>query len=280
MNNRDLFERVCAETSRCTTRAFSTSFSLGIASLDQRFHAPIHGIYGFVRFADEIVDTFHEHPQQRLLERFAADTALAIADRISLNPVLHSFQKVVHRYGIGQELIDLFLRSMRMDLERRSHDEASLNAYILGSAESVGLMCLKVFTENDGARYERLKPAAMRLGAAFQKINFLRDLRQDGKELGRAYFPGVDPAALSEEGKRSIEAGILADLEFASQGISGLPHSSRRGVRLAYLYYKALFERIQRTPAQRMMRVRISVPNTHKWGLLVSSYVQHRLNLA
>lgn len=279
MNNRDIFEQVCAETSRCTTRSFSTSFSLGIASLDKRFHAPIRAIYGFVRFADEIVDTFHGHAQQRLLDRFEEDTYLAIDQRISLNPILHSFQHVVHRFDLDLALVDTFLNSMRMDLQRKNHDDASYKAYILGSAESVGLMCLKVFAENDTALYERLEPAAMRLGAAFQKVNFLRDLRQDGQDLGRSYFPGIDPSALSPEGKLAIEQEIQADLDAAYKGILALPRGSRRGVRLAYLYYRALFRRIQRTPANRMLHQRIRVPQGQKLTLLVSSYVQHRLNL-
>lgn len=280
MNNRDIFERVCAEASRFTTRSFSTSFSLGIASLHRRFHAPIYGIYGFVRFADEIVDTFHAHPQQRLLDRFKADTEQAIADRISLNPILHSFQKVVHAYGIGPELIADFLHSMQMDLERQTHDERSIKTYILGSAESVGLMCLKVFCENDCDLYESLKQPAMKLGSAFQKVNFLRDLRQDGAELNRAYFPGTSVAALDPRRKREIEMEIEGEFQEAAQGIARLPRSSRMGVRLAYRYYLALFRKIQHTPAERILQDRIRVADSHKLRLLVSSYLQHRLHLA
>lgn len=280
MNNRAIFEEVCKQASRTTTRAFSTSFSLGIIMLDRRFHDPIYGIYGFVRFADEIVDTFHEHPQERLLMEFQEATANAIAHRISLNPILHSFQHVVHQYGIGNDLIEGFLRSMRMDLVRRSHDERSLKDYIFGSAEAVGLMCLKVFTENDNRLYEELKPYAMKLGSAFQKVNFLRDLQQDAGELGRVYFPGIDPSELSEEHKRAIERDIEAEFAEAEKGIAQLPRTSRMGVRLAYLYYLTLFRKIQRTPAHRVTQGRIGVNNGRKFGLLVTSYVQHRLNLA
>lgn len=280
MNNRGIYEDVCARTSRLTTRAFSTSFSLGIASLDQRFHAPIYGIYGFVRFADEIVDTFLEHDQEQLLDAFTHDTCRAIEARISLNPILHSFQLVVHQYGIGRDLIDAFLQSMRTDLHRQMHDDASLKAYIFGSAEAVGLMCLKVFAENDERMYEELKVPAMKLGSAFQKVNFLRDLRQDSGELGRTYFPGIDPRRFDAEQKRAVESDIQSEFDAALKGIALLPPGARRGVRLAFLYYQALFRRIQRTPAHRILQSRISVPNRQKMGLLLSSYIQHRLNIA
>lgn len=280
MNNREIFERVCARTSRYTTRSFSTSFSLGISILDPRFHEPIYGIYGFVRFADEIVDTFHDHPQEQLLAAFKADTHRAIADRISLNPILHSFQKVVHGYGIGMDLIDTFLESMRTDLERSTHDRGSLQAYVLGSAEVVGLMCLKVFAENNELIYDELKAPAMKLGSAFQKVNFLRDLAQDAQDLGRSYFPNVDPLRLTEAQKHVIEGEIEAELAEALQGIMRLPQGSRMGVRLAYLYYRALLKRIMATPAHKILHQRISVPPGQKYGLLLGSYLRYRMKLA
>lgn len=280
MNNREIFERVCAKTSRDTTRSFSTSFSLGIAMLDKHFHEPIYAIYGFVRFADEIVDTFHGHPQQRLLDDFKRDTCQAIADGISLNPILHSFQKVVHEYGIGMDLIDTFLASMQMDLRRQKYDQAALQSYVLGSAEVVGLMCLRVFAEGNDRIYEELKGPAMKLGSAFQKVNFLRDLAQDANDLGRSYFPDVDPARMTEEQKRTIENGIEAEMREALEGIVRLPKGARMGVRLAYLYYRALLNRIRSTPAHRMLHQRIRVPQGQKMSLLLGSYVRYRLNLS
>lgn len=279
MNNRAIFDDVCTAASRQTTRAFSTSFSLGVRLLDPRMQGPIHAIYGFVRFADEIVDTFLDHPRAELLKDFERDTWAAIEGRISLNPILHSFQQVVHRHGIDRGLIASFLHSMEMDLYRSTHDGASYKEYILGSAEVVGLMCLRVFCQGDDALHRRLEGPAMRLGAAFQKVNFLRDLREDGQVLGRAYFPGTMQGGITEEQKRAVEADIRADMDAALEGIRALPRGARLGVHLAYLYYRALFRRIERTPAHRILQCRIRVPNALKMRLLLGTYVQHRLNL-
>lgn len=279
MNNRTIYDAVCIETSRNTTRSFSTSFSLGVRMFDKRFRDPIHAIYGFVRFADEIVDTFHEAPQRELLERFRSDMELAIDQGISLNPILHSFQSVVHGSGIERSLIDTFLDSMEMDLSRTRHDQGSFQQYILGSAEVVGLMCLRVFCEGDKALFEHLKPHAMSLGAAFQKVNFLRDLRQDNQDLGRTYFPGTDLNALSAEQKQRIEDDIRADFDHAVIGIRQLPKGARIGVHLAYLYYLRLFKNIRSTPVSELMTRRIQVRKRSKLRLLVGAVVQHKLDL-
>ena len=253
MNTIALYDRVCLKASRHTTRSYSTSFSLGIRSLHKRFHDSIYAIYGFVRFADEIVDTFHDHDKVDLMARFRADTYKAIADGISLNPILHSFQRVVNTYGIEEELYDTFLRSMEMDLTDHAHDRESYELYILGSAEVVGLMCLRVFCEGDDALYQRLKPSAMRLGAAFQKVNFLRDLKDDHVNLGRTYFPGVDVRNMSAEDKRRIEAEIDDDFRAALEGIRQLPQGARFGVYMAYIYYMNLFRKIQALPTERIL---------------------------
>ena len=202
MNTVKLYDAVCAEASGRIVRRYSTSFSIGIHLLHRRFRDPIKAIYGFVRFADEIVDTFHDHNKRRLLTRFREDTHQALGDGISLNPVLHSFQRTANTYGIDASLIDPFLASMEMDLDRKVHDARTFATYVRGSAEVVGLMCLLVFCEGDEARYERLKPAAMRLGSAFQKVNFLRDLQDDHAALGRTYFPGIDVACMDDAMKK------------------------------------------------------------------------------
>ncbi len=279
MNTIALFDKVCLKASKQTTYAYSTSFSLGIRSLDHRLRAPIHAIYGFVRFADEIVDTFHGHDKAELLARFRADTDRAIAEGISLNPILHSFQLVVNRYGIEHELYDTFLDSMAMDLTDKSHDQGSYETYILGSAEVVGLMCLRVFCEGDDALYQRLKPAAMRLGAAFQKVNFLRDLKDDHLSLGRTYFPEVDLSRWDDTTKKRIEADIADDFSAALTGIRELPKRARFGVYLAYIYYLTLFRKIQALPACRVLKERIRVPNRGKLVLLTSSYLRHSFGM-
>ena len=279
MNTIALYDRVCLKASRHTTRSYSTSFSLGIRSLHKRFHDPIYAIYGFVRFADEIVDTFHDHDKVDLMARFRADTYKAIADGISLNPILHSFQRVVNTYGIEEELYDTFLRSMEMDLTDHAHDRESYELYILGSAEVVGLMCLRVFCEGDDALYQRLKPSAMRLGAAFQKVNFLRDLKDDHVNLGRTYFPGVDVRNMSAEDKRRIEGEIDDDFRAALEGIRQLPQGARFGVYMAYIYYTNLFRKIQALPTDRILQERVRVRNRRKIALLTTSYLKHSFGL-
>lgn len=279
MNHLSLYHSTCAECSRLITLRYSTSFSLGIRLFHRRFRTPIYGIYGFVRFADEIVDTFHDYPKKQLLDRFREDTYRAIEEGISLNPVLNSFQQVVHRYGIERELIDAFLRSMEMDLEQDRYDAEGYSTYIYGSAEVVGLMCLRVFCEGDDAEYQRLKASACRLGAAFQKINFLRDIKSDHEERGRVYFPGVDFSRFDNEAKQRIEADILADFEAALEGIRQLPDGARFGVYLAYKYYIQLFAKIKRASAQSVARVRFRVSDKRKLYLLFSSAVRHQLNV-
>lgn len=279
MNTIALYDKVCLKASRHTTYSYSTSFSLGIRSLDQRFHAPIHAIYGFVRFADEIVDTFHGHDKSDLLRRFREDTYRAIAEGISLNPILHSFQRVVNTYHVERELYDTFLDSMAMDLTDTAHDQRSYETYILGSAEVVGLMCLRVFCEGDDALYQKLKPAAMKLGAAFQKVNFLRDLKDDHQNLGRTYFPGIDLSRWDEDTKRTIEADIQADFDAALIGIRQLPKGARFGVYMAYIYYVNLFRKIKALPADRIMQERVRVRNRRKIALLTTSYLRHSFGM-
>ncbi len=275
MNGREIYDRLCAATSRRTTLAYSTSFSMGVRLLARDMRGPIHAIYGFVRFADEIVDTFLDHQRDELLRTFERDTWEAIEGRISLNPILHSFQGAVHAVGIEHEHIATFLHSMRMDLQRSSHDRTSYQTYVLGSAEVVGLMCLRVFCAGDEEAYMRLRPAARRLGAAFQKINFLRDLHEDSRRLGRTYFPGVDRGGLTASRKQEIEAEIHEDLLVADAGIGQLRPGARFGVRLAAMYYKALLHKIERTPAGQLHQRRIRLSNARKFAMLLGSYV-HR----
>ncbi|MBK6341222.1 MAG: phytoene/squalene synthase family protein [Flavobacteriales bacterium] len=279
MNTIALYDKVCHKASRHTTYSYSTSFSLGIRSLDKRFHAPIHAIYGFVRFADEIVDTFHGFDKDGLLARFREDTYRAIAEGISLNPILHSFQRVVSDYRIEQELYDTFLDSMAMDLTDTAHDQRSYETYILGSAEVVGLMCLRVFCEGDEARYQKLKPAAMKLGAAFQKVNFLRDLKDDHQNLGRTYFPGVDVSRIDAEVKAQIEEDIQHDFDEALLGIRQLPKGARFGVYIAYVYYLNLFRKIKALPYDRILKERVRVRNRRKVLLLTTSYLRHSFGM-
>ncbi len=279
MDSRQLYDNVAIRCSRLTTRAYSTSFSLGIRCLKASLRDPIYAIYGFVRYGDEIVDTLHDADKPALLARFRQDTFDAIRDKISMNPILHSFQVVVNRYGIEHEVIEQFLHSMEMDLSMDTHNQASYEEYILGSAEVVGLMCLRVFVEGDEATYRELKPLAMKLGSAFQKINFLRDLNADYNALGRSYFPGIDLSHFDQDTKVEIEKDIAADFDAGLEGIRRLPRGSRFGVYVAYVYYKALLAKIMRTPAHRVVQERIRIRNRHKVRLLFTSFVRHQLNL-
>jgi 15-cis-phytoene synthase len=274
-----IFDDVSIRCSRLTTRAYSTSFSLGIFCLSKELRDPIHSIYGFVRFADEIVDTFHEYDKKTLLARFSNETFQAIDEQISLNPVVNSFQSTVRQYGIEKSLIEQFLKSMEMDLSRTDYDSSQIKEYILGSAEVVGLMCLRVFCKGDHEMYEKLKPFAMKLGSAFQKVNFLRDLRADFVGLGRTYFPEIDLKNFDEKTKRQVEAEIADDFNEALKGIKALPQSSRFGVYVAYVYYLALFRKIRETPGSLVMNRRIRIRNRYKATLLAYSYVKHQLNL-
>lgn len=274
-----LFDKISANCSKNVTKTYSTSFSFGIYFLNKKFHKPIYGIYGWVRLADEIVDSFHNYDKTLLMQRLRADTMQAIEDKISLNPILNQFQYAVHKYNIDWYLIDTFLKSMEMDILQKEHNEASYKQYILGSAEVVGLMCLSIFVEGDNALYEKLKPFAMSLGSAFQKVNFLRDLKDDYNILGRTYFPGVNFNAFSCKEKARIQTEIDAEFEHALIGIKMLPKASKGGVYLAYYYYKKLFLRIKETPAEKIMTARIRIPDINKVGLIFNSLIRNQLNL-
>jgi 15-cis-phytoene synthase len=274
-----LFDQVSIRCSRMTTTAYSTSFSLGIYCLDKTIQDPIYSIYGFVRFADEIVDTFHDYDKKKLLDKFTDDTWAAIEDKISLNPILNAFQSTVNTYGIGHELIAQFLKSMEMDLHKTAYDEETFKEYVLGSAEVVGLMCLRVFCNGNETTFERLKPYAMSLGSAFQKINFLRDLNADYVVMGRVYFPGIEMRQFNDTTKKQIEESIERDFRHAYIGIKQLPKSARFGVYIAYVYYLALFKKIRNTPSHEVLNARISIPNPHKAQLFAYSYFKHQLNL-
>lgn len=274
-----LFDDVSMKMSKITTRSYSTSFSMGTRFLAPSVRDAIYAIYGFVRFADEIVDTFHDYDKAKLFNKFKQDTYEAIEDKISLNPILNSFQHAVHDFNIDRELIDTFLESMEMDLSKKAYNRKGYEQYILGSAEVVGLMCLKVFVQNDEALYKRLEYSAMRLGAAFQKINFLRDLKADFQEMGRMYFPGLDMGSFNEQAKKEIEQEIAADFAEGYAGIIQLPKTSRFGVYMAYVYFYQLLKKIERTSASEIMQARIRIPNKHKYALFVESYLKHSLNL-
>jgi phytoene synthase len=276
---KQLFDDISQEMSQLTTKRYSTSFSLGISFLDSNLHKPIYSIYGFVRFADEIVDSFHGFDKEALLADFKVQTYKAIAEGISLNPILNSFQWAVNKYSIPMELIDTFLNSMEMDLNKQFYSKEQYELYILGSAEVVGLMCLKVFVEGNESEYERLKPSAMKLGSAFQKINFLRDLKDDFQTLGRTYFPGINMEEFNATVKKEIEADIEADFRAGYEGILQLPKNARFGVYMAYKYYFKLFKKIKAKSAQNILTERIRIPNYRKMRILLTSYVRHNLNM-
>jgi phytoene synthase len=276
---KELFDNLSYEMSEMATKRYSTSFSMGISFLSKDLQRPIYGIYGFVRFADEIVDSFHGFDKATLLADFKRQTYEAIENKVSLNPILNSFQFAVNKYNISLEHIETFLRSMEMDLQEKTYDKENYELYILGSAEVVGLMCLKVFLRGDEEEFLRLKPSAMKLGAAFQKINFLRDLNADYKELGRSYFPGIDLTTFDKNIKQQIEAEIELDFEAGFEGIKQLPKNARFGVYMAYKYYFVLFQKIKSTRAQSILEKRIRIPNNKKYQLFFTSYIRHNLNL-
>ncbi|MGA1543347.1 MAG: phytoene/squalene synthase family protein [Saprospiraceae bacterium] len=275
----ELYDKTCMECSKLITNRYSTSFSSGIRVFDKKYREPIYAIYGFVRFADEIVDTFHDYPKEQLLEQFRKDTYSAIEKGVCLNPVLHAFQQTVIKYQIETELIDAFLDSMKMDLHFHKYEDSMYKKYIYGSAEVVGLMCLRVFTEGNSSLYESLKEPACSLGSAFQKINFLRDMKSDYQDRGRVYFPGVDFANFSLEDKTQIELDIEKDFKDAYLGIVQLPSGVRLGVFLAYTYYIELFEKIRKAPVSKVVRERIRVNDWRKVALLFSSILRTRFNL-
>jgi phytoene synthase len=274
-----LFDKLSADVSKLTTQKYSTSFSFGIYFLEPRLRAAIYAIYGFVRVADEIVDSFEGFDKRELLMKFKTEAYHAIRNRISANPILNSFQWAVHQYNIDEELIETFLRSMEMDLEKVRYTREKYEEYILGSAEVVGLMCLHVFTEGDKTLYAELKPYAMRLGSAFQKVNFLRDMRDDYKLLGRQYFPGISIEEFTKYEKRQIENDIENDFQVALKGIRKLPASSRAGVYLAYCYYQTLLRKIKKLPPQRVLSERIRINNGKKLSVIINSLIDFKLKL-
>nr|WP_199162756.1 phytoene/squalene synthase family protein [Elizabethkingia sp. ASV34] len=272
-----LFDELSYEVSKCTTRKYSTSFSLGILALKPSIRSAIYAIYGYVRLADEIVDSFHDYNKEKLLSRLKKETYIAIEEGISLNPILQAFQQTVHDYRIDRELIDTFLHSMEMDLQKIDFDSKLYNEYIYGSAEVVGLMCLQVFTEGNKEKFEELKPYAMKLGSAFQKINFLRDLKDDYQILGRTYFPGINMSVFDNSVKFKIEDEIETEFKQALIGIKKLPGSSMFGVYLAYRYYLSLFYKIKKTSSQRIMQNRIRIANSQKLLLACESYIRYKV---
>ncbi|TAF43688.1 MAG: phytoene/squalene synthase family protein [Sphingobacteriales bacterium] len=274
----DLYTQTCLQCSKIITNKYSTSFSAGIKAFGKNLRLPIYAIYAYVRFADEIVDTFHNQDKQALIAQFKADTYTSIANKISLNPVLHSFQTVVNQYQIPNALIDAFLTSMEMDLDKTAYNKSGYQEYIYGSAEVIGLMCLKIFCNGDEIKYQNLLPQAKSLGAAFQKINFLRDIKSDFEDRGRTYFPNVDFLNFTHFDKKIIENDIQKDFNDALMGIKKLPKSSQKGVYIAYMYYVALFEKIKKLSANTISQKRIRVNNTHKIILMLRASLKIKLN--
>ncbi|MBD1392501.1 phytoene/squalene synthase family protein [Mucilaginibacter sp. ZB1P21] len=275
----NLFDKTCFECSKLITKQYSTSFSNGINAFEKRFRYPVYAIYGFVRYADEIVDTFYDHDQRLLIDEFREETFKAIERGISTNPVLQSFQQVVNQYGIEKQLIEAFLNSMKMDLDKTAYDDEGYKTYIYGSAEVVGLMCLRVFVENNCELYDQLVPKARSLGSAFQKINFLRDIKSDYEDRGRTYFPDVDFQKFTEADKAFIEKDIKQDFDDALVGIKLLPTGSRLGVYVAYTYYLQLFKNIKRTTAITIMQQRIRVSDTRKLSLYFKAVLHQKLKV-
>ena len=277
---KELFDIVSNKCSKQVTETYSTSFSLATRMLGPSIRQDIHNIYGFVRFADEIVDSFHDYDKEKLFNRFEEELNRSLEDGISLNPILNSFQHTVNKYNIELDLIHTFMNSMRQDLTKSVYNtEEEFNDYIYGSADVVGLMCLQVFVKGDPQKYNQLKESAMNLGSAFQKVNFLRDLKEDHENLSRTYFPNINLDSLDEISKEKIIQEIEINFAKAYQGILLLPHDARLGVYVAYRYYSRLLKKLERTPAAKIKNTRIRVPNMEKIGLLTESYVKYRLNL-
>lgn len=277
---KSIFDNVSFDCSMKVTKAYSTSFSSAVKMLAPTIRQDIYNIYGFVRFADEIVDTFHDYDKEVLFAQFENDLALALSQKISLNPILNSFQHTVHNYNIPNDLIDAFMKSMKLDLFKTKYTTVEeYNEYIYGSADVVGLMCLKVFVNGNDEKYEELKHSAMRLGSAFQKVNFLRDLKADFEDLSRTYFPNTDLSKLDEVSKQQIIAEIQADFDAGFAGIQKLPLEAKFGVYTAYIYYKKLLTKLKKTPSLEIKNTRIRVPDYQKVGLLAKCYVNYRLNI-
>jgi phytoene synthase len=277
---KSLFDNVSHECSKIVTTSYSTSFSMATKMLSKTIRQDIYNIYGFVRFADEIVDTFHDYDKEKLFNNFSEELEKALDMKISLNPILNSFQETYHKYGINKNMVDAFMKSMRLDLHKQNYltDEEYKN-YIYGSADVVGLMCLKVFVKGNQEEYDELKSSAMSLGSAFQKVNFLRDLKADFEGLSRTYFPNTDLNKLDESSKKAIIEDIEEDFRKGLIGIKQLPLEARFGVFMAYRYYNKLLEKLKKTPALEIKSARIRVPNYRKVELLTRSYVKYQLNL-
>ncbi|MAU16923.1 MAG: phytoene synthase [Muricauda sp.] len=275
-----IFDDVSYNCSKIVTRSYSTSFSLATKMLAPSIRADIYNIYGFVRLADEIVDSFHDYDKRKLFDAFEKDMEQALANKISLNPILNSFQHTYHTYDIPHHLVKSFMKSMRMDLTKKKYETFDeYREYIYGSADVVGLMCLCVFVKGDKEKYDALKESAMALGSAFQKVNFLRDLKADHEDLNRAYFPNTDLMELDEVSKKRIVDEIKADFALGYSGIIQLPEQAKFGVYTAYRYYKKLLQKLQSTPPLEIKNTRIRVPNYQKFGLLAQSYVNYKLQL-
>jgi phytoene/squalene synthetase len=278
---KELFDNVSNNCSKLVTKKYSTSFSLAVNMLSPKIRTDIYNIYGFVRFADEIVDTFHDFDKEVLMTNFERDYYLAKEQGISLNPILHSFQQTVNRYKIPDQMVQAFLKSMKADLHKTEYQtKAEYDEYIYGSADVVGLMCLKVFVDGDEKKYEELKDAAMRLGSAFQKVNFLRDLKDDYEVLNRSYFPNVDLGQLNANSKQLIIDEIEADFDYAyTNGILKLPAEAKFGVYMAYRYYRRLLKKLKSVPSEKIMDTRIRISDPMKINLLARSYVKYKLNI-
>ena len=275
-----LFDNVSYHCSKIVTKSYSTSFSLATKMLAKPIRNDIYNIYGFVRFADEIVDSFHDYDKKTLFDNFSRDLEDALQNKISLNPILNSFQYTYHKYGIDRSLVDAFMKSMKLDLHKSTYlTEEEFKMYIYGSADVVGLMCLKVFVKGDQNKYDELKDSAMALGSAFQEVNFLRDLKADFEGLDRSYFPNADLNNLNEQSKSDIINDIEADFTKGFQGIKQLPIEAKFGVFVAYRYYSQLLKKLKKTPALQIKNARIRVKNHKKIELLMRSYVKYQLNL-
>ena len=274
-----LFDTISFECSKNVTRTYSTSFSSDVKMLAPIIIQDIYNIYGFVRFADEIVDSFHDYDKENLFAMFEKDLDAALQNKISLNPILNSFQHTVHKFQIPESLIASFMKSMKMDLEKTNYaTDEEYKEYIYGSADVVGLMCLKVFVNGDNTKYEELEHSAMRLGSAFQKVNFLRDLKADYEDLSRTYFPNTDLTKLDEDSKNQIIAEIESDFEAGYQGIVGLPIEAKFGVYTAYIYYKKLLSKLKKTPSAEIKNTRIRVSDYQKFQLFAKCYFTYKLN--
>ena len=278
---KELFDEVSFDTSKLVTKKYSTSFSLAVKMLSNTIRSAIYNIYGFVRFADEIVDTFHDYKKEELLDDFENEYYKALENGISLNPILNSCQATVKRYNITDDLVKAFLKSMRADLSKTEYQtQEEYNEYIYGSADVVGLMCLKVFVDGDDKKYNELKDAAMRLGSAFQKVNFLRDLKDDFELLNRSYFPNVDLGKLNAISKQLIIDEIEADFDYAyKNGVLKLPIEAKFGVYMAYRYYRRLLKKLEAVPSEKIMDTRIRISDPMKINLLARSYVKYKLNI-